>query len=59
MNIFRKVIKVVGPFAKKFGPILIAGISGMIGAAAKQKAQANIDNMKHRIEDLEALVKNK
>lgn len=49
-------VKAAAPIVKKWTPIAVGAVSGAIGAAAKIKAQARIDNMDERIKDLEALV---
>lgn len=53
-----KVIKFIGkatPVVKKFGPMVVGGITGIVEVISKQQAAAEMDDIKKRLADLETL----
>ena len=57
-----KMVNVIGkavPVVKKFGPMVVGGIAGIVDVISKQQDAARIDNIEKRIGDLEKLLNNK
>ena len=53
------VVVKAAPYAKKFLPIAIAGLGGVMEAISEQKVANQMANMEKRIADLENLLNNK
>lgn len=57
-----KFVKFIGkatPVVKKFGPMVVGGITGIVEVISKQQAAMEMDDIKQRLADLEKLVNNK
>lgn len=60
MNVkFVKVISKAAPIVKRYGPMVVGGITGIVDAISNQQAAARLDGMEKRIADLEKLLNNK
>lgn len=56
MNV--KLVKTIGkamPVVKKYGPLVVGGITGIVEAISTQQAAAKVEAMEKRIADLEKL----
>ena len=57
-----KFVKFIGkakPVVKKFGPMAVGAITGIVEVVSNQQAAAKVDNLEKRLADLEKLLNNK